>query len=229
MKYPRPQLKRDNFQSLDGEWLMNGNKVIVPSCQLEQNLLYEKEFEFKKIKDRAILHFGAVDQICSITLNGINVGKHYGGYLPFEFDISNFVVEGTNKLMVNVLDVLDTTYPYGKQTLKPSGMWYTPVSGIWQSVFLESVSTDYILSLKITPDIDNNIIKLEVETNALEYQIVIKEKDKIIYNQKSTTKNNDIVIENMHLWSPENPFLYDVEISTLNDKIHLILLVGSFL
>ncbi len=199
MKYPRPQLKRDNFQSLDGEWLMNGNKVIVPSCQLEQNLLYEKEFEFKKIKDRVILHFGAVDQICSITLNGINVGKHYGGYLPFEFDISNFVVEGTNKLMVNVLDVLDTTYPYGKQTLKPSGMWYTPVTGIWKSVWLEQVPQEYITDLKIKTDLKGVDLKY------------------FINNGEVLEKRIDI--DNPILWTYDNPHLYYDELIYKEDKV----------
>lgn len=199
MKYPRLQFKRDNFQLLDGEWLMNGEKIIVPSCQIEQNLLYEKEFEFKKIKDRTILHFEGVDQVCSVTLNGINLGKHYGGYLPFEFDVSNFINEGTNKLIVNVLDVLDTTYPYGKQTLKPSGMWYTPVTGIWKSLWLEQVPDEYITDLKITPDLNGVDLKYVVNSGR-------------VFEKR-------IDVENPVLWTCDNPHLYYDELIYKDDKV----------
>ena len=188
MKYPRPQLKRDNFQSLDGEWLMNGKKVIVPSCRKEQNLLYEKEFEFKKIKDRVILHFGAIDQICSINLNGFNLKEHYGGYLPFEFDVSDFIKEGKNKLIVNVLDILDNTYPYGKQTLNPKGMWYTAISGIWKSVWLEQVPDEYIVDLKIMPDLKGVNLKY------------------LVNNGEVLEKRIDV--DKPILWTFDNPYLY---------------------
>lgn len=199
MNYPRPQFKRDNFQSLDGKWLMNNEIVDVPNCQLEQNLLYEKEFEFKRIKDIVILHFDGVDQVCSVNLNGIHLGKHYGGYLPFEFDVSNIINDGYNKLIVNVLDVLDKTYPYGKQSLNPSGMWYTPVSGIWKSVWLQQVPSDYIVDLKIKPDLNGVSIKYRVNSGD-EFE-------------------KRIDVDNPIYWTCDNPYLYYDELVYKDDKV----------
>ena len=138
MNYPRPQMKRSQWQSLDGEWLINDKPGVVPSCRSEETLLYEKKFSYNKLSDRVLLHFGAADQIAKVYLNGAFLGEHTGGYLPFTFDITDHLA-AENTLRVEVTDTLDHTYPYGKQRKDRGGMWYTPVSGLWKSVWLESV------------------------------------------------------------------------------------------
>ena len=176
-------MKRDSFQSLDGEWMLNQNIINVPyppqapasgfaGDKNATHLSYSKFFDFKKENDRCILHFGAVDQVASVSLNGIQIGIHEGGYLPFEFDVTDAVLEGVNELIVECEDSLDIYYPYGKQTKKPGGMWYTPFSGIWKSVWLESVPKDYIRNIEITPTLDS--ISVDVESTADSFKIEVK-------------------------------------------------------
>ncbi|MBQ5757454.1 MAG: hypothetical protein IIV93_02970, partial [Clostridia bacterium] len=148
-EYPRPQLKRDSYLCLNGSWKLNGRSIEVPfppqsrlsgfGADCGDRLRYEKTFRFEKTKQRAVLHFGAVDQTCSVFLNGASVGTHKGGYLPFSFDVTDCIVNGENKLVVTAEDTLSPDYPYGKQTKHPAGMWYTPVSGIWQTVWIEEL------------------------------------------------------------------------------------------
>lgn len=201
-KYPRPQLVRDNYQLLNGEWLVNGKTQEVPSCLQDQKIQYEKEFVFNKIKDRTILHFDGVDQIAKVYLNDNYLGEHIGGYLPFEFEITNFILEGKNVLKVEVIDELDKTYPYGKQTLKPSGMWYTPVSGIWKDVWLEQVPSTYIKDIKITPDL-----------KGVDLLITIDDNSNIIEKKQRIDEDNPIV------WSIDNPHLYYRQVKEKDDVV----------
>ena len=130
------------------------NKTIFTARTLLVVLLMMLVIPFvgsQKAGHRVLLHFGAVDQIATVYLNGVLLGKHEGGYLPFSFDITD-VLKEENLLEVKVIDALDTDYPYGKQTKKRGGMWYTPVSGIWQNVWLEEVPCEYISDIKITTD-----------------------------------------------------------------------------
>ena len=223
-EYPRPQLKRDSFYSLNGEWLLNGEKINVPfppeallsnyNKKLEDCFSYEKTFHFdiNGINDeQVILHFGAVDQICTVILNDIEIGKHEGGYLPFCFDITKQLKE-ENVLIVKVKDDLSHVYPYGKQRKDRGGMWYTPVSGIWQTVWMEKVPKDYIEGIKIVSSM--NSIHLHVETTAYEYKVIIREKE-IICNQKDV----EIQIDDPHLWSVEDPYLYSMIIETNQDHV----------
>ena len=150
--YPRPQFKRDSFYSLNGEWTLNGQNIIVPyppqsslsqyHGEITEQLQYQKTFtlpsDFYQKDDRIILHFGAVDQIAKVSINHHELGEHQGGYLPFSFDITDFIKEDNN-LIVDVIDTLSHDYPYGKQRKDRGGMWYTPVSGIWQTVWIEAV------------------------------------------------------------------------------------------
>lgn len=230
--YPRPQLYRESFQSLDGEWLLNQQTIQVPyppqaplSCyqgEIGEHLHYQKTFildDHMLGKEKSIhLHFGAVDQIAKVYINHQCVGEHQGGYLPFWFDITSFIQDGENLLEVQVTDQLSDLYPYGKQKEKSGGMWYTPVSGIWQSVWLEAVQSHYIKDLKITPSLDQ--IHLHIETTADHYQVSIVA-DELFLKETFHDKDIDIDIPSSyrHLWTPENPYLYKIFIDTDNDHV----------
>ncbi len=160
--YPRPQLKRANWKLLQEGWKLNNKDVRLPfppqsllsgyKEDVDDNLTYVCEMgEVKAYGMRTMLHFGAVDQVADVYLNGKLLGRHEGGYLPFTIEITD-ALEANNRLVVDVKDTLNQKYPYGKQTKKRGGMWYTPVSGIWQNVWLERVPYRYIKNLKITPD-----------------------------------------------------------------------------
>lgn len=162
IKHPRPQMKRDNYKIIDEGWTLEGKDIKMPfppqsllsgyKDEVKDEFSYKVNFRYdKEAGRRVLLHFGAVDQIAEVHLNDKFLGKHEGGYLPFSFDISD-VLEEENRLEVRVIDSLDLDYPYGKQTKKRGGMWYTPVSGIWQNVWIESVSYSYVEKLKIETD-----------------------------------------------------------------------------
>lgn len=227
--YPRPQLKRDSFFSLNGEWLLDETKIIVPfppesqlshyNKPINEHMTYEKVFslpdDFIQFSSRVILHFGAVDQIAKVFLNNHLVTCHQGGYLPFEADITDFL-KNNNHLVVEVEDTLSHDYPYGKQKKKRGGMWYTPVSGIWQSVWLEAVPPLYIEKLKITPALDS--IHLDVQTQAPWYKVTIFLENET-FVQEYNQKHIDISIENGHYWSVTDPYLYMMQIETETDMI----------
>lgn len=171
--YPRPQMKRENYKILNGTWKLNGTDIRMPfppqsilsgyGKKVEDYLTYEKIFTVPSDfnKERILLHFGAVDQIAQVYVNDVLVGKHEGGYLHFTCDITAAVKDGENMLVVKAVDTLSKDYPYGKQTKKRGGMWYTPVSGIWQTVWLENVPEQYIADIKLTPDL--NGVDIEVK------------------------------------------------------------------
>lgn len=169
-EYPRPQFRRDSFFSLDGKWQLNGAPIHVPFApeaklsgyrgrERGSRLSYRRYFRlpegFAGEDDDILLHFGAVDQRARVRLNGRVIAKHEGGYLPFSINITRALVPGENQLCVDVIDSLSHAYPYGKQHRRPHGMWYTPVSGIWQSVWIEAVPRKgRIQELRITPSLD---------------------------------------------------------------------------
>ena len=167
--YPRPQMRREKWLSLNGKWRLNGQSVLVPfppqsylsgyQGRVGTKLEYEKSFslsgEFLHEKangKRILLHFGAVDQVAEVFLNGHFAGRHEGGYLPFWFDVTEYLEDGENRLLVKAQDRLSALYPYGKQRKARGGMWYTPVSGIWQSVWMEPVPETYMERLEMTAD-----------------------------------------------------------------------------
>ena len=222
--YPRPLLKRDPFFSLCGTWDLNGHDIEVPfppesqasGYEGEMNeLIYRKSFSldegFVHENDKVILHFSAVDQIADVYLNDHFLLHHEGGYLPFSMEISD-LLEKENELKVIVKDDLDLFYPYGKQSAKPSGMWYTPVSGIWQSVWIESYDRNGIDDLKI--ETDDHTLKLHIESRSEEFHVSFDGFEK-------TFKEKDITIDipDGHLWSLEDPYLYDLSVKTNNDAI----------
>ena len=194
-EYPRPQLIRQSkWINLNGKWdcgvvvpfplqseLSEYNKLPEYNGKVPDEYDYYTSFEYYKSGDypkgcRVLLHFGAVDQICDVSIDGVYVGHHEGGYLPFTFDITDKVAaEGAHVLQVHVTDKLDIKYPYGKQSKTPGGMWYTPVSGIWQTVWIEEVPREYIRGIKITPDLDG--IRLIVDGDARSYSVEVYEPD----------------------------------------------------
>ncbi len=233
-KYPRPQLVRESYFSLNGAWdfsvsgLFSGEIIVPfsPESLLSRvhkvfpdatPLTYKKQFTLHQgfIKDKVILHFGAVDGICSVYLNDHLLGVHMGGYDSFSFDVTDYI-NRENTIAVEVIDALkDHTYPYGKQSYKRGGMWYTPISGIWQSVWLESVPRDYIKSLKIDTGLDFCKIYLEGATNG-EVTLHLPEGDKRypIINEYCKIKFDSPI-----LWSPESPHLYHFTAKYGRDEI----------
>ncbi len=188
--------------------------------QLEDNetYLYSRQFRLEKdfIKDKVLLHFGAVDTNCVVMVNGRLAGTHRGGYLPFTLDITSMVNTGENTVTVEVEDTLDIDMAYGKQRKDRGGMWYTPISGIWQPVWLESVTADYITNIRLTPTLDS--ITVEVEGGGDEKTVVIKtENGDITHNFSGSLA--EIAIDNPQHWSPENPYLYEFELTSGSDKV----------
>lgn len=204
MTYPRPQLRRRLWQSLDGEWTLNGAPCTVPACRTEETLIYEKRFSYTFDAPRAMLHFMAVDQIAKVYLNGVFLGEHIGGYLPFSFDVSSTILRGENLLRVEVTDTLDHTYPYGKQRIDRGGMWYTPVSGIWQSVWIEPLPARYISDVRITPDLAG--VNLEV---------------RITDGTETTVRRTRIDVEDPEPWTPAHPKLYTHTLSVGDDEAEI--------
>ena len=227
-EYPRPQLRRDSFFCLNGRWrfAVNGEdrgEILVPYPpesklsgaavpEIGDQLTYEREFILPEgfRKDRVILHFGAVDQECTVYLNDIELGSHVGGYLPFSFDVTEQLRE-RNTLRVIVFDPLDTDLPYGKQRKDRGGMWYTPVSGIWQTVWMESVPENYIRGVKLEPALDSVVITVD---GSGPFTV---ECDGKIYRPK--TNRFRIRPENPRLWTPEEPNLYTVVVRNCDDAV----------
>ena len=238
-EYPRPQLYRDSYLSLNGYWEYNFSsteeiperwegKILVPYSPETKlsgvnRILHPGEYLFYRlkfnlndfvVKDKVILHFLGVDQIADVFINDHYLGQHIGGFLPFEFEIKKYLKD-ENELIVRVQDFSDTSYhSRGKQRINRGGIWYTPQSGIYFPVFIESVSNDCIQSVKFTPDIDNEEIIINIKSETPEVGIHIFDMDRPI----STNKDVHIKVKDMHLWSPEDPYLYFVRIYTDNDE-----------
>lgn len=250
-EYPRPIMERAEWQNLNGLWnyaiLPAGQQVpsnfdgeiLVPFAVesslsgvqkmlgKENELWYQRKFTVpsKWRNNKVLLHFGAVDWKADVWVNDVKVGQHTGGYAPFSFDITPALKNGgANKLVVKVWDPTDEGFqPRGKQVNKPEGIWYTPVSGIWQTVWIEPVPDHYIENIKITPDIDSKILQVETFVNIKNStdKVVVKVKDgnRIVATAQSI---NNVPVEvpmpeDMRLWSPDDPFLYSVEIELRNN------------
>ena len=240
-EYPRPQFKRDSYICLNGYWeyairkedkipsKFDGlilvpfspeveksgvNKTVLPDDYLFYRLNIELPKEF--IKDKVILHFGAVDQIAEVFVNDQFVMKHIGGFLPFEMDIKPYLDDNKATIILRVQDTTNASYhSSGKQALKPEGIWYKPQSGIYMPVWLESLNTGYIESIKITPDIDEKVVKISFKSSNKSAKLNLKNQ---IYEIEAD-KENIIPIKNMELWSPENPYLYEFVISNDVDEV----------
>ena len=232
--YPRPQLKRDSYICLNGEWdFAIGDadecyplSIIVPFCpeSIASGIgcsVFGKALRYRRFftipdgfnRGRILLHFGAVDQICRVYVNGTRVGANEGGYLPFSFDITDAICEGQNELFVMTYDDLDHKYPWGKQKLNRGGMWYTPVSGIWQTVWIESVPENAIKSLKITPTENGATIKV-TGGNGIKKLVLFDSGEEYLFEDEVTVEP-----KNLQTWSPETPYLYHFSVECGCDKV----------
>lgn len=279
-EYPRPQMQREHYQMLHGEWdyaivpqgeeytFESQGKILVPfspetllsgverQLQPQEYLWYQKvlfftgeECQRKENKERCILHFDEVDQQATVYINGQEVVKHYGGYLPFEVDITDYVSEEGCTLQVRVQDDSDTSYhTRGKQTLKRGGMFYTAQSGIWQSVWYEWVPENHVKKMKITPNYDEASVTIEVKSdapieevsveldkiNARELQnvedtgnIVDTEVTRVVYEASKEQTQSEWITKIVlrftdgvfNPWSPEKPNLYYFTLKAGEDTI----------
>ena len=235
-RYPRPQLRRDSFLPLLDGWTLNGHPIKLPFCpesllsgyegELGDTMVYETAFTlpegFAPRGRRVLLHFGAVDQIAEVFLNGRPIVRHEGGYLPFHGEITKALLPGENTLTVCVIDALDRDYPYGKQTKKRGGMWYTPVTGVWQTVWLEAVPETPVTGLKIVPD--RTGITLTVDSKAAHCDAVVRldgaEVVRASWAQVGEARRIDVPAEHIRLWTPDSPTLYDLTVTAGEDTVH---------
>lgn len=249
-EYPRPQLERTDWVNLNGEWeyaikpkgeiepqAFDGN-ILVPfavesslsGVQKEvgdaNELWYKRTFSVPanwKNKD-IVLNFGAVDWKADVFINDVLIGSHQGGFTPFSFNITPYLNGKSNqKLVVRVWDPSDKGYqPRGKQTSNPEGIWYTPVTGIWQTVWLEPVATNHITSVKSIPNIDNGTMNVTVGTsmpcNTSIVEVKLMDKGQVVASAKGIQgKELRLAVQNPTLWDTTNPYLYDMKVSLVKD------------
>ena len=244
-EYPRPLMQRAEWMNLNGLWdyavlpcdqayAKPDGQILVPYCiesslsgvgrtvGSDNNLWYSRRFTLPKHwkGQRVLLHFGAVDWRADIWVNGIKAGSHTGGYTPFHIDITDALQAGDNTLLIKVWDGTDTGFqPRGKQVSKPSGIWYTSVTGIWQTVWLEPVSQQHIENLRITPDLDARCFRIlaeGVERGLVE--IALKAEGRTVATARALAgAEAEIQVSDPHCWTPDDPFLYDLEVRLLAD------------
>ena len=247
-EYPRPMMVRPTWKNLNGLWqyaiMPKGEKkptayegdILVPFCiesslsgvqktvGQDSALWYEKTFsvpnEWKN--DRVLLHFGAVDWMTDVWVNDVKVGSHTGGYTPFTFDITQALAGKNNMLVVRVWDPTDKSYvPRGKQVTNPSGIFYTSVTGIWQTVWLEPVPDAYIKSINTTPDLDKATVKVDIDfsnptADDLYWVDVIYEGEKVAEGKSINGQPVEVNMpEGFLTWTPDHPFLYNLKVSVL--------------
>ena len=236
---------RDSYFPLDGKWdykIQKGNLSVKPSADttfdgkilvpfspesmlsgvnrtlMPDEVLIYRTFFSKQGDDVALLHFGAVDYECKVYVNGNLAAEHIGGYTPFSCEIQSFLKDGDNELTVCVVDPSDTApISRGKQATKHGGIWYTPQSGIWQSVWLEYLPKTYISKLKITPDFDKKTVTIGVFTNTGTEKFIVTTKD----GKRCESNGAAVTLDcsDCTPWTPETPALYPFEVVCGEDKV----------
>lgn len=251
-EYPRPIMERSEWKNLNGLWnyavIDKGaalpqnfeGEILVPfaiesslsgvgrTLGEQAELVYRRDFTTPSQwrGQRVLLHFGAVDWKADVWVNDVKVGSHTGGFTPFSFDITAALnANGKNTLTVKVWDPTDKgPQPRGKQVSRPEGIWYTPVSGIWQTVWLEPVPQRYIENLRITPDIDNHRLTVEVQTSDPAasdlLEVAVYDGEALVASAKSINGQPVEVAmpADAKLWSPDSPNLYDLKVSLRDGK-----------
>ncbi|KAB6315179.1 beta-galactosidase [Bacteroides xylanisolvens] len=250
-EYPRPIMERADWINLNGLWnyaispvgqampQSYDGRILVPfavesslsgvgkSLGEKNELWYQRQFSVpsKWKGHRILLHFGAVDWKADVWVNKVKVGQHTGGFTPFSFDITPALLNGENELIVKVWDPTDKgPQPRGKQVSKPGGIWYTPVSGIWQTVWLEPVPIRSIVNIKTTPDIDRNKLTVEVMTD--HQMLSDKLEVKVLEGKQLVAVGSSVngipveiaMLSDVKWWSPDSPFLYDMEICLYSEN-----------
>jgi len=232
-EYPRPQFKRDSFLVLNGWWDFAkakitdtvsefSQKILVPfspealnsgipegfKLGADEKLVYRRSFELCVNENQCVyLHFGAVDQECEVYVNEKSVGHHRGGYTPFSFDITDAVISGENTVLVECTDKTELSHgARGKQSSNPGKIWYTPQSGIWQTLWLEAVPKNHIKDITVKSYPEKNTVSIFSDFPGKQ-TVKVYDGDDLIINQEFSDKKVDLVY-GFELWSPENPKLY---------------------
>ncbi|MEM1224641.1 MAG: sulfatase-like hydrolase/transferase [Planctomycetota bacterium] len=256
-EYPRPQLRRDHWMNLNGQWdyaispLDRPNppenwdgSILVPFClesklggvsrllHEDESLWYRRMFEVTKPDQRWLLHFEAVDYRCQVYVNGVLVGEHTGGNTPFSFDVTDAATVGLNELIVRVEDATERYQLRGKQTLNAKGIWYTQVSGIWQTVWLEPVGPSYIADLNVQTDATKGSITIAPEIvgrdRVSKVRLEVSDGGETIASVEGNVDRLTITLNDAKRWSPDSPHLYDLKVSLLDASSSLVDQVDSY-
>lgn len=248
--YPRPTMSRKNWLNLNGLWQLTFSQkdagepgkydrhILVPFAPEsalsgvglkpgpEKKIWYKRSFAVPETWSGklVLLHIGASDWETTVYINGQKIGMHRGGYDPITFDISYFLKEsGKQKIVVSVWDPTDKGFqPRGKQVLDPKGIWYTSVSGIWQTVWIEPVSEPHINRVTPKTDIDQSNVQFDIEASSAKtedrYHVTIFESGNQVERRTFSADESPLIkIINPRLWTPDSPFLYTADIELIRD------------
>ncbi|MCR5577406.1 MAG: glycoside hydrolase family 2 [Oscillospiraceae bacterium] len=228
-RYPRPQMRRAEWLCLNGDWELRfkgtSTRIRVPFCpesllsgvetppEVGEEMVYRRTFTVPEAwaGKRVLLHFGAVSREAVICVNGREVCRHENGYLPFSADVTDALREGENELSVAVTNDLSPKYPLGKQSKKRGGMWYTPCSGIWQTVWLEPVPETYVRALHLRCGADFCELEAEGVSSGL---VTLDGQTYPLRDGKARIKP-----ESIQRWSPEDPYLYHFTLESGEDTV----------
>ncbi|MCP5526830.1 MAG: glycoside hydrolase family 2 [Verrucomicrobiales bacterium] len=260
-EYPRPTMVREQWRNLNGLWSYAitpreaprpsrfDGEILVPypvesslsgvmkRVGEDQRLWYQRQFRIPRAwrDQRVLLHFGAVDYQAEVWVNGEAMGQHEGGYDGFSFDITGALRRGANELVVAVWDPTDAGFQArGKQVRNPRGIWYTPTTGIWQTVWLEPVNATHLDSIRITPDFDNSAVIVQGNIQAVDssvaMQVTVRADGKEVYTATITSSvspgNGGRIMPRLAMpvadarpWTPDDPFLYELEIRLRQGRV----------